>query len=93
MNNLSLLEDSKRQHKSIIPINLQLLGGGEIGMQYLKRLTTVLQVFLPKPTGGTISCQVWVYQLQDEPVLTEVFVEFWVGIILLQGISKFQFRR
>jgi len=57
---MPLLEDSKRQHKGIIPINQQLLGSGQSGMQYLKRLTTVLQVFLPKPTGGTISCQGWV---------------------------------
>ena len=50
----------RRQRKTTqkyYPYQLATMGGGESGMQYLKRLTTVLQVFLPKPIGGTISCQ------------------------------------
>jgi len=43
-------------------------------MQYLKQLTTILQMFLPKPIGSTISCQAWVLQLQGEIVLTEVYM-------------------
>jgi hypothetical protein len=57
---LTWLDDSKRQHQRerVIPINQQILGGGESGMQYLKRFTIVLHVFVvPKPTGGTFCCQ------------------------------------
>jgi len=43
-----LLEDSKRQHKSIIPINYLGFGQGKTRHSTLKHLTMVLQVFLPK---------------------------------------------
>jgi hypothetical protein len=47
----------RRQQKTTqkyYPINYRLLGGGG-GKQYLKRLTTILQMFLPKPNRAAQS--------------------------------------